>query len=446
MTARDLLADPPAPADPPDIPTRAGPVVGRGLFIIAVGAVLFGLWTALAPLSAAVIAPGVVKVDRNRKVVQHQEGGIVRAILVREGERVQAGQTLIELNDVQVDASVELVRTQLDAELARLARLSAERILSREYRVPSELTQRRDDARVAELVDRESMLLKVRRDALESQAALLEEQIKQTQREIEARTLQDKSDAEAIRLQREELAANEKLVGDGFIAKTRILGLQRAVTEYESRRGTNQAETAQARQRVAELRLRIATLKTEYAQQAERDLRESTTRVYDLEQRLRPSMDAAQRQRVVAPVSGEIVDLRVTTVGAPIGPRDRLMDIVPADADLVIEARVRPEDINHVRAQAKADVRLVALLQRITPTVTGTVDYVSADRLVDPANNMPYFVAHVRIGAEALAKAGDLELKPGMPVEVYVKTGERTPLVYLLDPILGYMSRGLREP
>lgn len=446
MTTREWMADRSETGDTPELRTQAGPIVGRGLVVIAVGALLFGLWTALAPLSAAVIAPGVVKVDRNRKVVQHQEGGIVRAILVREGERVQAGQTLIELNDVQVDASVELMRTQLEAELARLARLSAERILSRDYRVPAELTERRSDARVAELVDRESMLLKVRRDALESQAALLEEQIKQTQREIEARDLQDKSDAEAIRLQREELAANEKLIGEGFIAKTRILGLQRAVTEYESRRGTNQAETAQARQRVAELQLRVATLKTEYAQQAERDARESTTRVYDLQQRLRPSMDAASRQRVVAPVSGEIVDLRVTTVGAPIGPRDRLMDIVPADADLVIEARVRPEDINHVRAGAKADVRLVALLQRITPTVMGSVDHVSADRLVDPANNMPYFVAHVRIGADTLAKAGDLELKPGMPVEVYVKTAERTPLVYLLDPILGYVNRGLREP
>jgi HlyD family type I secretion membrane fusion protein len=432
--------------DVPEVPTCASPVIRRGAIIVVVGALLFGLWTALAPLSAAIIAPGIVKVDRNRKVVQHQEGGIVRAILVREGERVQAGQTLIELNDIQVDAGLDLMRIQHQAELARLARLNAERMFSREYRVPEELATRKDDVRVAELVGQESRLLEVRRDALERQSALLEEQIRQTQREIEARTLQDRADAEAIRLQREELAANEKLVGEGFIAKTRILGLQRAVTDYESRRGTNQAEMAQARQRVVEIQLRISALKTEYSQQAERDLRESTTRLYDLEQRLRPTLDAARRQFVVAPVTGDIVDLRVTTIGAPIGPRDRLMDIVPSDADLLVEARVRPEDIHHVRVDAKADVRLVALLQRITPTVSGTVVHVSADRLVDPATNMAYYVAHVRVDTEALDRSGGLSLKPGMPVEVYVKTVERTPLVYLLDPVLGFLNRGLREP
>ena len=432
--------------DVPEVPTCARPVIRRGAIIVVVGALLFGLWTALAPLSAAIIAPGIVKVDRDRKVVQHQEGGIVRAILVREGERVQVGQTLIELNDIQVDAGLDLMRIQHQAELARSARLNAERMFSREYRVPEALATRKDDVRVAELVGQESRLLEVRRDALERQSALLEEQIRQTQREIEARTLQDKADAEAIRLQREELAANEKLVGEGFIVKTRILGLQRAVTDYESRRGTNQAEMAQARQRVVEIQLRISALKTEYSQQAERDLRESTTRLYDLEQRLRPTLDAARRQFVVAPVTGDIVDLRVTTIGAPIGPRDRLMDIVPSDADLLVEARVRPEDIHHVRVDAKADVRLVALLQRITPTVSGTVVHVSADRLVDPATNMAYYVAYVRVDTEALDRSGGLSLKPGMPVEVYVKTVERTPLVYLLDPILGFLNRGLREP
>lgn len=422
------------------------PVVRAGLVIIGLGILGVGGWMALAPLAGAVIAPGVVKVDTNRKVVQHQEGGIVHAILVRDGDRVQAGQELILLRDVQVDATLELVRTQLDAELARNARLSAERLMARDVTYPKLLTERRTDARVAELMDRESTLFRVRRAALESQIALLKEQIGETRKEIGIREVQAKSDAEAVRLQREELTANEQLIGQGFISKTRLLGLQRAVVEYETRSGTNLAEMAQARQRVSELELRALTLRNEFMQQAENELKESTARVFDLQERLRPYQDAAARQRIVAPVSGEVVDLQVTTVGSVIGPRDRLMDIVPADLELIVEAQVRPEDINHVHVGTEADVRLTAFKQRITPVVTGKVVYVSADRIIDPATHMGYYMARVRVDAESLAHAGNLRLQAGMPAEVHMKTAERTALMYLIDPVLGYVSRGLREP
>lgn len=423
-----------------------GPVIRAGFLILLLGIVMLAAWMAVVPISGAVIAPGVVKVDRNRKVVQHQEGGIVRSILVREGERVQAGQTLIELGDIQVDAGVELLRSQLDAELARSARLAAERAMARELSLPDEMLARRTDPRIALTVEREASLLESRRRALDGQVALLEEQVRQTVREIDARLVQDEADEAAIRLQREELAANEALLRDGFVSRARLLGLRRAVAEYESRRGTNQAELAQARQREAELRLRIVAIGSEYTQQAERELRDSTARQFDLRERLRPTQDAARRQSVVAPVAGEVVDLRVTTAGAPIGPRERLMEIVPSDAELVVEARVRPEDMNHVQVEAKADVRLTALLRRITPTVLGTVIHVSADRLADPVSQAGYFVVHVRVDPDSLARQGNLLLKPGMPVEVYVRTVERTPLQYLLDPVLGFIGRSLREP
>jgi HlyD family type I secretion membrane fusion protein len=345
-----------------------------------------------------------------------------------------------------VDATLELVRTQLDAEQARNARLTSERLLAASVTYPETLISRRADKRVQELMDRESALFKVRRAALASQIELINTQIGETHIEITARQAQEKSDAEAVRLQREELIANEQLLGQGFVSKTRLLGLQRAVVEYETRGGTNLAEMAQAKQRVAELELRALTLRNEFMQQAENELKESTARVFDLQERLRPYQDAAARQRIVAPVAGVVVDLQVTTVGAVLGPRDRLMDIVPADPELIVEAQVRPEDINYVHVGTDADVRLTAFKQGITPVVTGKVVYVSADRLIDPATQMGYYMARVRVDAESLAHAGNLRLQAGMPAEVYIKTKERTALLYFMDPVLGYVGRGMREP
>lgn len=422
------------------------PTVRSGMLVILLGLVGFVAWSVLAPLAGAIIAPGVVKVDTNRKLVQHQEGGIVKAILVRDGDLVEQGQALIELNDIAVDATLDLVRTQVDAEWARNARLNAERGLESQVQYPQELTSRRDDARVKSLMDHESSVFRVRREALESQIVLLQAQIRETESEIAARIAQDGSDAMSIQLQRDELAANEPLVAQGFISKTRLFTLQRAVTEYESRRGTNQADMAQARQRVAELKLRIVMLRNEYMQQAENELKDSTARLFDLQERLRPTLDAAERQRIVAPVSGEVVDLRVTTAGEVIGPRDRLMDIVPTDQPLIVESTVRPEDINHVHIDGDADVRLTAFKQRITPIVTGRVIYVSADILTDPSSGAGYYLARVLVDEDSLAHAGHLKLQAGMPAEVHFKTAGRTLLSYLLDPALGYLGRGLREP
>jgi HlyD family type I secretion membrane fusion protein len=421
-------------------------LVRCGLVVIAIAFGGVGAWLAMAPVSGAVIAPGIVKVDTNRKVVQHQEGGIVKAILVRDGEHVTAGQAVIELQDVQVEATLELVRTQLDAEWARHARLSAEREMARRVMYPETLVRRRADERVAELIRREDALFEVHLEVLRNNEKLLGRQIEEIEREIEARLVQDEADAAAIRLQREELNAYTALLAQGFVSRMRHLELERAVVAYESRRGTNQAEMARARQRVVDLELRLSNLRSDFTQQAEKELNDSTARIYDLQERLKPFEDAAARQRISAPVDGEVVDLRVTTVGSVIGPRDRLMEIVPVDPDLIVEVHVRPEDITHVAVGSHADVRLTAFKQRITPVVPGTVIYVSADRLSEPTTNTSHYLAHVRVLAEALRHAGGLTLKAGMPAEAYLKTEPRTPLAYLLDPLLAYVNRGLREP
>jgi len=420
------------------------PLIRAGIVatLLLTGAV--SIWVWLAPISGAVIGPGVVKVDMNRKTVQHQEGGIVSEILVRDGSKVKAGQTLIVLRDVRVDAGNEAVRTQLDAELAKAARLSAE-ITNKEVSFPAELLDRGTDPRVTELLKHESTLFRVRREALSNQVLLLQSQAREARDEIKARTKQMKADEEAIRFQKEELAANASLADKGFVSKTRLLTLQREVAQYESRRAEGAAELARAQQKVSDLELRAETLRSSFVQEASKELRQSTAAIFELRERLRPAQDAEKRQRIVAPIAGEVVDLKITTVGAVIAPREPILDIFPENADLLIEARVRPEDMSFVNLDARADVRLTGFRRRLTPTVSGTVTYISADRLVDKErNNMPYYAVHVRVLPASLKEA-NLHLQAGMPAEVFIRTTARSALEYLVDPIVAFLQRSMRE-
>ena len=424
---------------------KPGRLIRAGLLAVVLLVLAVTAWVVLAPVSGAAIAPGVVKVDMNRKTVQHQEGGLVSEILVRDGTKVKAGDTLMVLKDIRVNASNELVQTQLDAEVAKTARLFAEQSWAKEVTFPPELEARAEEPRVAELLERENLLFRARRDAYESQRTLIQAQIRETEAEIRARNQQLKSDGEAIRLQGEELAANEKLIKDGFVSKTRLLELQRNHAEMQSRRGENLSELSRAKQKVADLELRAETLRSTFMQEATGELRQTTAQVFDLRERLRPAQDAELRQRITAPIGGEVVNMQITSVGAVIAPREPILDIVPADADLIVEARVRPQDISSLHEGAEADVRLTSFRRRLTPIVPGEVIYISADRLENKADNTFYYVAHVRVTPEALREAGDLWLQAGMPAEVYIKTSDRTALQYFLDPIMGFLQRSMRE-
>lgn len=421
-------------------------IVRAGLAVLAFLVFGVGVWMVFAPLSGAVIAPAQVTIDMNRKTVQHQEGGIVKQILVRDGMHVRAGQALLVLDDVRVDASSELLRTQIDAETAKAARLDAERALQPEVNFPAELAERASEPRLKEMMQRESAVFVTRRALLDGQIKLLRDQIRETQREAGALADQLKAEERGLKWQRDELAANQSLAEKGFMSKTRLLSFERAVADYESRRAEHEAELAKTRQRQGDFELRIVSLRNDYVQQATTELKDTTTRLYDLRERLRPTLDAAARQRVVAPVAGEVVDLRVGTIGAVIAPREPLLDIVPENPDLSVEARMRPEDILYVKLGGAADVRLTAYKSRTTPVVPGEVVYVSPDRLSDPATRASYYLVRVKLTREALKAAGDLQLQAGMPAEVFIRTHARTPLQYLLEPVTGFLERSFREP
>jgi HlyD family type I secretion membrane fusion protein len=419
-------------------------VIAFGFGVIALGAGSLLAWAMSAPISGAIIAPGFIKVEANRKVVQHQEGGIVKEILVRDGQRVRQGQVLVVLGDVRVDAQVDLLRTQLDGEHAKAARLEAERAFAAAVKFPAGLDLK--NPKVSEFVTRETSLFKARRDALESQVAVLRKQIRAAEQEAAALAEQIAAEERALKLQKDELGMNQDLLKQGFVQKTRVITLERAVSEHEARLGEHRAELARARQRAGELELRILGQRNSYVQSATDELKEATTRMFDLEDRLRPSRDQAERQRIVSPIEGEVVGLRVFTAGASIGPREVLMEVVPQEQLLIVEARIRPEDINHVHAGAEADVKLTAFKQRTTPLVLGKVSYVSPDRMQEAANTPPFYLARVEIGERELAQAGNLRLQAGMPAEVYIRTDARSAIDYLVAPVTDYLRRGMREP
>jgi len=367
-------------------------------------------------------------------------------VRVRDGERVKQGQELVTLDDVRVDSALDLQRTQLDAERAKAARLEAERAFAAKPVFPADLVKRGNEPKMAEQLARESVLFRARRDALDTQIVLLRKQIDETGAEVVALNEQLAAEERALKLQKEELTANEGLLAQGYVQKTRIMTLQRATAEYEARHGERRAELAKSRQRTAELELRILSMRNAYVQAAADELKDTSARIFDLEERIRPSKDASERQRILSPIDGEVVGLRVFSQGAVVGPREVLMEIVPDDKRLIVEARIRPEDINHVRAGSQADVRLTAYQQRTTPLVPGTVIYVSGDRLVEQQTGTPYYVVQIDVPAEALAEAGHLKLQAGMPAEVFIRTDSRTAADYLLAPVTSYLRRAMREP
>jgi epimerase transport system membrane fusion protein len=441
MEASPVAAEPPRPLLIPD-PRKVG-LAGAGVLAAAFG--LFGIWAALAPLSGAVIAPGFVKVDDSRKTIAHLEGGIVKEIRVRDGSKVQQGDVLVVMQDTSIAASVDLLSGQLAAEAAKAARLRAERDGTATVAFPQELAARQSDPRIAEILRGEAHLFNVRRKALEEQLRTLRLQIEEAKREAAGFEEGIEASDRAIRLLREEVTANENLAKENYVSRTRVLALQRDLAQTEARRAEYLGDLAQARQKANELDLRIVNLRTSRVQGAADELEQSRQRNLDLQERIRPSRDAQQRQNVVAPVAGEVVNLRLFTAGGVIAPREPILEIVPENKSLIVEARLGPDDIDEVRMGQAADVRLTPYHMRTTRLLTGKVIYISADRLVDDVTRAPYYAARIRVDPASLEAESHISLYPGMPAEVFVRTRDRTMLNYLLEPITNALRRAGRE-
>ncbi len=401
------------------------------------------LWSVIAPLSGAIVSSGVVKTELNRKTIQHQEGGIVKAILVREGETVKAGQPLIEIGDVRTDATNSILLDRLASEQIRRARVQAELILAADFSAPK---VGGDVKRAAEYIARERAIFVAQRRTLDQQVAVLEAQINETERQIKALEAQSAATEQSLKLSREELEINRNLVKEGFIQRTRILVLERTVTDYASNLGEFQGNLAQARQRIDDYRLRIVQTRNQYQQQAAADLKEAVARIDEAEEQLRSSLDQVERQIVRAPVDGVVMSLRVGAPGMAIGPREPILDVVPLKERLVVEARIDPNDIDHVRVGDSAEVRLSAYEYRKMPLLIGKVGTVSADRITDQQTGQSWYSVLIDVDASKLAGHPGTQMQTGMTAEVFVTTPGRTLFEYMMRPLTNYATRGMREP
>jgi HlyD family type I secretion membrane fusion protein len=403
-------------------------------------------WVALAPLASAVVAPAVVKIDLNRRPVQHAEGGIVAEVKVRDGQRVSKGEPLIILGDVGVSADLERLGLRVRAEEATIARLEAEQAGRSSIVFPKTLLEAaQSEQRLQELLSKERSLFSARREALTGQVGLLRSQRGKVEQELAALDSQVSEASRSLGHQREELQNNRWLLRDGFISGARVSQNEASVADYGVKLAERRSELARAEQRRIDIDLRIRSLESDYRQQASDQLKVTAQRLSELREELRKPADAAARQVIVAPADGEVMDLKFTSVGSVIAPRETIADIVPSAPKLLVEAQLRPEDIEQVRRGQPADVRFTAFNPRTTPSVAGQVSYVSADRLIDETTRQPYYLAQIEIDPESMARAGSLVLQAGMPAEVYLLGRERTTLEYLAQPVTDVLRRSVRE-
>jgi HlyD family type I secretion membrane fusion protein len=424
---------------------RAGSTIRLGLVVLLIAVFGAGAWACIASLSAAVIAPGIVKVEDNRKTVQHREGGIVSAILVGEGEHVQAGHALVQLGDERVAADLKAIAAQLDAETAKAARLQAQSVGAPMPDWPSALRERAAAPDLMLAMPSEQAVFDAGRRALDEQLAMLDRQGAQVRDEIASVQGQVRSQQAAAASMREELRAQSALSDIGFVSKLQVVRLQRGLDDYEAQRHEALANAARARQRLAELGARSSALRSQYRQSAADELPATRTRIAMLEQQLRSAQDAARRQAIVAPVAGTVLGLKTFTVGGVLAPGAAVLDIVPDEQPLIVEARLEVDDVAHAVPGMHADVRLPAYSARRAPLLGGTLRSVSADRMTDPASGRSYYLAQIAIDPQALRDAPQMQLKSGMGAEVFLLGPERTPLQYLIEPIRNSMRRALRQ-
>lgn len=415
-------------------------VVRAGLWVIGGTLAAMLAWAEMAPVSGAVVAGGEVRVSGERKTVQHLEGGIVAELRVRDGDVVQAGQVLLVLGDARVDASLDAIENEIIGERLTLARLESEKRELPALALPDDLAELASSPRYRSLIDGEQRLFRTRRDNLREQLALLEAQAVEAQREASDVQVQVEADQRAVAALREQLQASEKLAEQKFIQHTRLLELRSGLAIREAEMAEHQAMLSRTRQNIGDFRLRKAQLRADFVQRAVDEAQLTGRKLLDLQARLSPAKDSSLRKEVIAPVAGRAVNLQVHTVGGVVRPGDPIVDIVPDETALVVEIRVQPQDVEEVHTGMPAEVRLAAYNARTTPLVSGKVSYVSADRLIDAAHGTPYYTVHVTLDARPAER-----IEPGMPVEAFLRTRERSMLDYLLDPVINVTRRSMRE-
>jgi HlyD family secretion protein len=422
---------------------RLGGRVKAGLFLglLLVGGC--GGWAAVAQINGSVIAQGMVKVDQNLKLIQHRDGGIVSAIAVREGDVVTAGQVMLRLDDVQTKAELSIVRSQLSELVARRARLIAERDGLAMIPVPQEDTVLVSEADL--VAYGEVRLFEGNRANRESQKEQLRHEIAQLEQEIRGLQAQQAAKALELELVRTEYNKLKGLADRGIVEGAKIYSLNRDLARLTGEVGEAGASIARARARTSSIKLQIIAIDENARTEAQRELSAVATRISELNDRRVALEDRLARTDIRAPIAGIVNELSVHTVGGVITPAETLATIVPEKAKLKIEAKLAPVDVDQVAVGQPAKLRFSAFNQRTTPELKGEIAYVSAAATRDPATNTTHYLADVRLDPTEFEKLGGQPLKPGMPVEVFVATEDRTAITYLTKPFMDQFAKAFRE-
>ncbi len=411
------------------------------IFLLVVFA---GGWSTLAPLASASIAAGVVSPDGSRKTIEHLEGGIVRTIHVREGDDVEAGDLLLTLDDLQARAQYAQLWKRYLHLLAAEARLLAERSSAEVIAYPDEL-KGAQDSEAAPAIEAQTQLFESRRATMEGRKRILGQRISQLEEQNTGLRGVLAAQDRQVELLQEEILSVEKLLANGLERRPRLLALRRAQAELAAEQAGNRAKIAENGQKIGETELQLLTMREEVIQQADDQLAEIQRVLGEIRSQIPSREDILKRTVIRAPLSGTVLNVRVTTETGVLAPGSAVLDIVPREEALVINAKVKPGDIDRVHVGMEARVILTAYKQRNLPLIHGTLRTISADRLVEDRTGEPYFLAKVDVRREDLAELGAVRLMAGMPAEVMLLDDKQTFLASLLSPFTQSLNRSFRE-
>ena len=420
-------------------------LVKTGAFFLLLGIGLALIWTLIAPLDEGVPANGTFMVDTKRKIVQHQQGGLIRHIAVREGQDVKMGDLLLTLDDTQARAEYEGIRKRYLGAKAAESRLLAEQAGSRPIVFPEEMMRDANEPVVAEYMRVQTDLLNSRRGALSSELAALEEAIRGHQEAVRSYERQWEFRSQQYQALVEERDGMRELTREGYAPRNKLLELERLASESEAKMSEFQFEMSRARRSATELNLKRTQREQEYRKEVAVEMAAVRLDLNVEAERLKASRDILERTQIRAPVSGAVVGLANQTVGGVIIAGARIMDVVPRNEMLVFEAQVPPNLIHRISVGQVASIRFSNFGASPMLTIDGKVISVSADLLTDPATNVSYYLARLQVTPAGQEALGSNLLQPGMPAEIVIKTGERSMLTYLLHPLVRRFSRSMTE-
>lgn len=404
-----------------------------------------GGWAATTDIAGAVIASGYLVVESNVKKVQHPTGGVVGEILVGDGDRVRSGDVIVRLDETVTRANLAIVTKNLNELTARKARLAAERDGAEVIQFPAEMLERRHDPALANTLAGEERLFELRRTARLGQESQLRQRVAQLMEEISGITAQREAKVREITLVERELKGARDLWNRNLMPITKLTALEREATRLEGERASLTANIAQARGRISELELQIIQISRDLASEVGKDLREADARIGEFVERKAAAEDQLKRIDIRAPQDGTIHQSTVHTVGGVIPAGDAIMLVVPNSDSLMVEAKVQAQDIDQLQPGQRALLRFATFNQRITPEINGTVARISADVLLDQRTGASSYLVRIALSAEETARLGDVRLVPGMPVEVFLQTGNRSVMSYLVKPLQDQIMRAFRE-